>query len=670
MRDSDKDPPDGDEQQELQGLFRNVFENAVQGIVRTTLDGRFVSVNPAYARMMGYASPDEVLSNITDIGSQLYTTPGERDGILARIEREGSIRIESRFRRKDGQIIWVAESVWPVRGEDGRIVFLEAIIDDISERKAAEAARDDTFNLLTGAIDSIEDGAAIYDADERLVHFNRSYTQYFSLVDDILEPGITFGEIFQALAERGLYDGPEEGRAAWIAYRVELFRNGTRGNEFQRNDGRWVQVDYYTLEGGGTFVFTADITERKQAEISLRSAKDELERRVEERTRDLQSSEARLSEAHAILIDAIESIPEGFVLFDADRRLVICNERYREFYGYSEEDAASGALWQDLERLDVERGRVIVSETSVAEYVARRGQISVDPSNSFDVLLSDGRQLMVQDRQTTTGGLVSIHTDVTKRKQSEIALLNAVEEAEIANRSKTEFLANMSHELRTPLNSIIGFSQMLSHQAFGPLGNPRYETYAKDICGSGIHLLELISDILDISRIESGGLVMEEESLDLKQVIRESKKMVQERADAANLSISSRVAADVPKLRADSRQVKQILLNLLSNAIKFTPAGGKVGIRVRLNGSGGISIEAKDTGIGIAPENINRVMEPFFQVKGNVMETGQEGTGLGLSLVKSLAENHGATVSLKSAPGRGATVTVTMPPERSLRATD
>ena len=253
--------------------------------------------------------------------------------------------------------------------------------------------------------------------------------------------------------------------------------------------------------------------------------------------------------------------------------------------------------------------------------------------------------------------------EIAERKRTEEALLAAKEAAELANRSKSEFLANMSHELRTPLNAIIGFSEMIKTATFGPVGSPKYREYATDIYGSGQHLLNVITDILDISKIEAGKLELHEEPVDVPEAVDSCLMLVNERAENAGLTLETEIADDLPPLRADERKLKQILINLLSNAVKFTPEGGTVTTRVWCHRDDGYVFQVADTGIGIAPDDIPKVLAPFGQVDSTLARK-YEGTGLGLPLTKSLVEMHGGSFDLQSEPGVGTTVTARFPAGR------
>jgi signal transduction histidine kinase len=264
---------------------------------------------------------------------------------------------------------------------------------------------------------------------------------------------------------------------------------------------------------------------------------------------------------------------------------------------------------------------------------------------------------------------VKLNHEIAERGRAEVSLRATKEQAEAASQAKSEFLAAMSHELRTPLNAIIGFSEIIKNETLGPVGSVHYRGYAQDINDSGQHLLGLINDILDLSKVESGKEELYEEDTLVPAIIASVLRLVQQRAENDLVAIELDVAAALPLLHADERKVKQILVNLLSNAIKFTEPDGKVTLRAWCDAEGGHVFQVADTGIGIAPENITKVMAPFQQVDGD-LDRRFEGTGLGLPLTQGMVELHGGSLELQSEVGAGTTVTVRFPAERVVRPPD
>ena len=239
----------------------------------------------------------------------------------------------------------------------------------------------------------------------------------------------------------------------------------------------------------------------------------------------------------------------------------------------------------------------------------------------------------------------------------------AMLEAESANMAKSHFLANMSHELRTPLNAIIGFSEFMSSGSLGPDQIDKYREYSRDICEAGNHLLELINDILDLSKIEANRVGLTENPVNFGDVIEASVRFIEQPAQEAGLSLVQKVAHPLPPIFADKRKLKQVLVNLLSNALKFTPQGGEIVLGAGIATDGSFVVEVKDNGIGIAPGNIERVLDPFTQVE-NTYTRRHQGTGLGLPLSRSLIELHGGTLTLESEIGFGTRVTIRLPAHR------
>lgn len=258
---------------------------------------------------------------------------------------------------------------------------------------------------------------------------------------------------------------------------------------------------------------------------------------------------------------------------------------------------------------------------------------------------------------------VRMEKEILERKRVEAELRTAKDEAEVASRAKSEFLAMVSHELRTPLNAVIGFSEMLTNEMFGTIGDRRYVGYASDIHSSGLHLLSLINDILDLSKVEANSFELSEEELDVPGMVDEALHLVEAKATAGKIRLKPEMARDMPALYADERAFKQIVLNLLSNAVKFTPPGGRISVSAKVNGMGEFVFMVADTGIGIEEGDQERILKPFTQADSSLARR-YEGTGLGLPLTKSLVELHGGRLELESKPQMGTTVRAVFPGDR------
>jgi PAS domain S-box-containing protein len=363
-------------------------------------------------------------------------------------------------------------------------------------------------------------------------------------------------------------------------------------------------------------------------------------------------AEEELARKEAQLREIIENMTEGLVCYDADQRLILCNSKYREFYGYTEEDAAPGTRFEDLVRLDVRRGLIVDEGTFEQDWISYRKR----PKRTLVLRLKDGRWLQVRER-TAASGTVGIHTDITERKQAETDLQTAKEEAEVANRAKSRFLANMSHELRTPLNAILGYTELLSGGIYGDLPE-RIEDVLQRVGNNGRQLLGLISDVLDISKMEAGQLTLSLGIYALNNVIESVVATVESLVTEKNITLEPDVAAGLPIAKGDEQRIGQVLLNLVGNAIKFTDEG-KVVIRATQE-NGTFVVSVSDTGIGISEEDQERIFEEFQQIDDT--DTRQKGgTGLGLSISKRIIELHGGRLWVDSTLGKGSTFSFTLP---------
>ncbi len=392
----------------------------------------------------------------------------------------------------------------------------------------------------------------------------------------------------------------------------------------------------------------------------------------------------RTAAADLRLRDAIETIPEAFVLWDADNRLVLCNSNFQELHNLPDDAIIAGAPYDAV----VAAGRKPVIRTTIT------GDGHSGPgARTFEAQLDDDRWLHISERRTKDGGYVSVGTDITTLKRHEEKLVEGEKRlmatiadlrhsqqtlehqtrqladlaekyskeknrAEDANQAKSKFMANMSHELRTPLNAIIGFSEIMESGMFGALGAEKYYEYCRDIRESGTYLLDVINDILDMSKIEAGRIRLDYEDIDLEHLLSDAMRVIAGRAEDKQLAVSASID---PALcfKADRRALKQIALNLLSNAVKFTPEGGEIKVRGRASPSH-VRIIIADTGIGIPRDGLTKLGRPFEQVESQLTKSHQ-GSGLGLAIAKSLIELHGGTMRIRSTLGAGTIVSVRLP---------
>ena len=404
------------------------------------------------------------------------------------------------------------------------------------------------------------------------------------------------------------------------------------------------------------------------------------------------TSEARLREAEQRLSDALAVAPDGVALFDPDQRLVICNPAYAGIIGVSLGSIA-GMSHRDICQASV-RGRPAPAaagvKTDYDDWGATRlrtfNLASGEPHIFYDT--RDRRWLQIRDFRLESGGTASLITDITALKRSErelreandtlaartetletarTAAIKAHQEAEFANRAKSQFLAHMSHELRTPLNAIIGFSEIMALQLLGASGVPQYDRYAADILTAGRHLLAVIDDILDLSKVEAGKMKLATEQVSWDRLLQDCLTLLRPLAADRMVTLRIAPAPEGSSIFADERLAKQMLVNLLSNAVKYTPSGGEATIRLLPGDNGGAVVEVTDTGVGMDQADMQKALEPFGRID-SALVSQMRGTGLGLPLVKALIELHGGRLELDSEPGRGTRVRLHFPAQNASAA--
>ena len=607
-------------------------------------DLRFTWVSEEFARLTGRPTASVIGKSRADMGAaRANTAAWERhQEVLAQHRPFRDYRypyIDSIGKLKNisvsGNPVFDAEGVF--RGYRGTCRNITADVE------AVDQAHEVTARLLE-ALERSSDSFALFSPEDRLMASSARHRALFREIADQLVPGAQYEALIRENARHLIFED-EAAREAWIAERMTYHRAPEGVLTMRRQDGRVIESREERLPDGCTFIIAMDVTERHRQQEDL-------------------------ADNEALFRLLFERSPMGMAVVDETGNYTRCNDAYCRFLGYAREELLG------MNTLDVSHPEEIAALQE--RYFGDGARESADHQFERRYITKEGRTVIglmttallppIAGRETGQGtNIICQVIDVTERVATEDALRLAKEDAEIANRAKSDFLANMSHELRTPLNAIIGFSEVLLGQYFGPFDNPRYREYAQDIRGSGMHLLEFIDDLLDLAKIESGRLTPTDTDIDCAMLIDGIVRLLRERAQAAEVQITTDLPIGLPALRADTRMIKQIIMNLLSNAVKFTPRRGGVTIRTALNAeTGGIDITVSDTGIGIAPEDLPRIRRRFGRATS--IETQHiQGTGLGLSIVDSLVDLHGARFTINSELGKGTIARVSFPPERTVR---
>lgn len=350
------------------------------------------------------------------------------------------------------------------------------------------------------------------------------------------------------------------------------------------------------------------------------------------------------------LVDAIEGSREGVMLIDADGKIAIANSQMAEFF-----PSIASLLVPGVSLITA-----LVGAAERPESIARRQDWMTLLFSDGEIELGNGRWLRISQSATQEGGRFLFLSDITDLKEREESLKAARQAAEAASIAKTNFLANMGHELRTPLNAVIGFSEIIAGEKFGPVGNEQYREYAGDIMAGGRHLLAIINDVLDLAKSTDGRLRMDVEEVDLNTILSDCARIYGERCAAAGLKLTVKADCGPAMASGDEAKLRQIGLNLLSNAIKFTPAGGEVTLATLAPMDGTVGLIVADTGIGMQPEDIAVAFEPFGQID-SALARRYDGVGLGLPLTKALVDLHSGRIEIESTPGVGTAVRILLP---------
>jgi PAS domain S-box-containing protein len=634
---------------------------------------RLLSASPAVVysfKAAGDYAPTFVSDNIIDVfgyapAEYLEDALFWRDRVhpddLARVEeaiakffQNGVHAVEYRFRRKDGSYSWVNDEQRVIADAEGKPLEIVGSWSDVTARKVAEEERAKAHARLSRLLSSSP--AVIYsykatgDFAPTFVSENIRHWLGYEPQEYLQHPDFWWSRVHPddlAVVQAGV---------------AKLFKKGLQTIEYRflKKDGTYCWVydlqqlirdeDGQAAEVVGSW---SDITERKQLAEALSSAQE--------------TSLEEVHEARTRLIDAIETISEGFSLYDAEDKLILCNSRYRELFASHADMMVPGTSFETILRTAVERGVIKDAEGRCDAWIEERLARHRTAGETHVQRRSDDRWIRVSERKTASGGVVAIYADITEVKQREAELAAARDEAqqaraaaEAANEAKSTFLATMSHEIRTPMNAIIGMSSLLLDTAL----DDEQRDYASTIRESSDALLTVINEILDFSKIEAGRMDIEAQPFDLRDCVESALDLVSSRAAEKHLDLAYLFEGEVPAaIRGDITRLRQILLNLLSNAVKFTDKG-EVVLNVATKGDQ-LHFAVRDTGIGLDEEGKSRLFQSFSQADSSTTRK-YGGSGLGLAISKKLVELMGGTMWVESAgPTHGSTFHFTIPGQRA-----
>ncbi len=585
-------------------------------------------VNPAFTVNTGYPA-EEVLGRSTNfmLGPEAQAAVAKfRDAAREIKPARGELAI----RTKSGEVRWV-ESVTTPFEVDGRIICL-LVHRDISQRKRTEAALTQQTALLKQAETLGRIGHWTWDLKTDNVFWSDEIYRIHGLdhTDEARrgKPIDYYRGEDRELLRRSLGAARRTGEDFEFALRLV---NPDQTVRFAETRGYCKRDE--NGEVSEVFGVFQDITEIRDMQAKLDAERDRL-------------------------VDALESIEGGVLVLDGDDRLVMANRHYLDALpeisdiikpGVPFKDILTAAIWALKDSMQIDD-----VDTFVAERMDRHRR-----SEGLDAYETvDGRWFKIEEHSMRDGGKLLIRLDITDHVDARQALLEAKEDAEFASRSKSDFLANMSHELRTPLNAIIGFGELLKLNLGSDMSAHNLQ-YVGDIVDSGEHLLDIINDILDISKIEDGSVLLDKSFVDVGELLESTVPLVRQSAAANGTRIIVETEPGLARLHCDSLRLKQVLLNLLSNGIKFTP-NGSVTVALRVVDQT-MCIDVTDTGIGMHRKDIDTALTPFGQIDMNHLTRQFQGTGLGLPLAKNLVELHGGGFTIASEPGKGTRVSLTFP---------
>jgi PAS domain S-box-containing protein len=598
--------------------YRLIFENAIDGIFQTTPEGRYISVNPALARMCGYGSPEELVASVSDIARVEYVDPERRAEFKRLIEAQGFVDgFECEVYRKDGSRMWLLENAHAVRDASGVVIYYEGTVQDITERKQTEEALRKSENKLAQAQAIAHLGYWERDLDtDRIMWSNETYRVFGLSPQESVNNFARFQELIypedRQLVMQAIGEALQGGPRYDMEYRVVRPGGEVR---FVHTQGDVILDE--SSQPRRMFGTVQDITERKQAEEALREAEQKY---------------------RAIFENAIE----GIFQTTPDGRYISVNPALARMYGYDSPEELIASVTDISRTIYVDPNR----RNEFKRLIEVQGLVELF---EYEVYRKDGSKIWlcenaraVRDATGATLYYEGTVEDVTERK--------LVDEVKRASKAKSEFLSRMSHELRTPLNAILGFGQLLERQKPTEVQRKRI----RYILSAGKHLLDLINEVLDISRIEAGRMQLSLEPVCVADALEETLDLMRPLATERTIQLAASADIDAGvHVLADRQRFKQVLLNLLNNAVKYTPFFGGVTVSYHVTGNEKVRVLVSDTGPGIPAEKLARLFTPFERLGAE--QSVIEGTGLGLALSQRLMQGMGGSIGVESAVGKGST---------------
>tara|TARA_R110001592_G_scaffold70815_2_gene216696 strand:- start:2965 stop:5244 length:2280 start_codon:yes stop_codon:yes gene_type:complete len=611
--------------------FRDIAEIASDWFWEMDADLRFSYFSDRNREMLGFDMASIIGKRRTDITPENIDAQKWRDHLDDLEARRPFQDFRYDIRPPGADMRHISISGKPVFGPDGDFLGYRGVGRDVTRENAAETALRANVSLLQATLEATADGILVSDLERRIQAFNQRFIEMFAVPEDLIATGDGW-KVRDWIADHTL--DPE----TFFADVERIFAEPDKEfrTSLRMKDGR--VIERYTRPQYLSDAIVGRV-------ISFRDTTDQI-RTAEE-----------LHSQKTMLETVFRDVPDAMVLVDADRRIRMCNPAFTRVFGFEADDVIGRTAEFLYENDEVYQrdgcARIVAAGDTILDpciipYRHKNGEVFPGETVASSLRAKNGDII----------GFIAVIRDVGARIKAEAERLEALEQAEDANRAKSAFLANVSHDLRTPLNAVLGFAEIIKQQLLGPVGHPKYIEYAKDIRDSGAYLLDLVNDLLDISTIEAGQRAIRRESIRLAPFFAECTKAATARvANGAVVGVT--MDPDMPALKADRRALKQVILNLLSNSLKFTPPEGRIVLTAR-RAKDRTTFSVADTGKGIPKENLKDITQAFERGQSSAYATA-DGTGLGLAIARSLVELHGGELSIESEVGKGTEVSFFIP---------